>query len=219
MNRKVLAAICVMAVGLLGARAVGLSLDEPARPAAGIYISTPGKSGASALVRIPGAMPQQVKTKGIGKMILTQGLLKPSMMTQLAGPIADFRIATSSPLFYVSLNAQTKTPSASDPFAGFSGMMGGDVMPPGARTGADFSLVRLTVTSDARQADLGKVGSSGGKLKNSIECAEERVAQGEYQLRPKEPLQPGEYAFFFAGSMGAASSAGTAWPFGVDAAK
>jgi len=92
-------------------------------------------------------------------------------------------------------------------------------MPPGARTGADFTLVRLTVANNNRQADLGKLGSSGGKPKNSIECAEERVSQGVYRMRPKETLTPGEYAFFFSNSSGAASGAQGAWAFGIDAGK
>jgi len=95
-------------------------------------------------------------------------------------------------------------------------MMSGDTMPAGAKTGADFQLVQLTVVSGNRQADMGKLGSQGGKLKNSIDCDQERIASGYYRLHPKQPLKAGgEYAFFFQNSANA-DAGGTAWAFGVD---
>ena len=101
-----------------------------------------------------------------------------------------------------------------------SQMMSGDSMPPGAKTGADFQLVQLTLASGNRQADMGKIGSQGGKLKNSIDCEQERVASGYYRLRPKQALKAGgEYAFFFQNSMMGAGGSGQAWAFGVDAGK
>jgi hypothetical protein len=225
MKRTLLVTMVVVVVGLLSTRAIHLRADETAKPAPGIYVSASGTSGGDELVRIPGARPQQVKTQGIGKMMLTQGLVKASMMVALAGPIADFRITNTSPVFVVSLpDSASPTPSPSlDPKTGFSQMnqmMSGDTMPAGAKTGADFQLVQLTLVSGNRQADMGKVGSQGGKLKNSIDCDQERVASGFYRLHPKQSLKPGgEYAFFYQTSMGMGGNAGTAWAFGVDAGK
>jgi hypothetical protein len=222
MKLTVVVAISILvADGLFDTRTDRLQADDKAKPAPGIYVATPGTSGGDELVRIPGGHPEQVKTQGIGKMILSQGLLKASMMVALAGPIADLRITTSSPMFVVSL-ADSSSPSPSVPpadpsaFAGqMNQMMSGDAMPPGAKTGADFQLVQLTVVSGNRQADMGKLGSQGGKLKNSIDCDQERVGSGYYRLRPKQSLKPGgEYAFFFQSSM--MGAAGTAWAFGVD---
>ena len=146
------------------------------------------------------------------------------MMVALAGPVADFRITNSSPQFVVSLGETSAPPPGppADPSATFgqmSQMMSGDAMPPGAKTGADFQLVQLTLVSGNRQADMGKLGSQGGKLKNSIDCEQERVGSGYYRLRPKQALKPGgEYAFFFQNSM-SMGNGGTAWAFGVDAGK
>ena len=222
MKRRVLTTMSlVMVAGLSAASAARLPADdEKAKPAPGIYVSTSGKSGGDQLVRIPGARPEQVKTKGIGKMILTQGLIKGSMMVALAGPVADTRITTTSPVFVVSLQEQqAPSPSAPPDFSGLTQMMSGDTMPMGAHTGADFQLVELTVTADNRQADMGKLGSQGGKLKNAVDCEQERLASGYYRLRPRQALKPGaEYAFFFQNSM-QGSGTGTAWAFGVDAEK
>jgi hypothetical protein len=225
MKRTLLVTIVVVVVGLVVVRTVRLHAEDTAKPAPGIYLSAPGKSGGDELVRIPGARPEQVKTQGIGKMMLTQGLMKASLMVALAGPIADLRITNASPVFVVSLleSASPASPPSTDPNAvlgQFNQTMSGDTMPPGAKTGSDFQLVLLTLVSGNRQADMGKVGSQGGKLKNSIDCDQERVAAGYYRLRPKQALKAGgEYAFFYQTSMGMGGNSGTAWAFGVDAGK
>jgi hypothetical protein len=228
MKRTVLVTMSIVtAAGLIGTKG-RLQAEDKAKPAPGIYVTMPGKSGGDELTRIPGAHPEQVKTQGLGKMILTQGLVKASMMVALAGPVADLRITNTSPVFVVSLPESTAPPSPSSAppppdlttaYSQMSQMMSGDTMPAGAKTGADFQLVQLTLVSGNRQADMGKVGSQGGKLKNSIECDQERVASGYYRLHPKQPLKPGgEYAFFFQNSMNAGAG-GAAWAFGVDAGK
>lgn len=219
-TRTVLEGMMAMSIaGLMVTAAGRLRADEPKKPVPGIYIEKAGESGSDGLTRLPGARPQEVKTKGMGKMILTQGLVKASMMVALAGTIADLRTSDSSPAFVISLPDPAAAGQApADPFAAMNQSMSGDSMPPGARTGADFQLVQLTVTSDSRQADMGKLGAQGGRLKNSIDLSEERVAPGEYRMRPKQSLKPGEYAFFFQNSMSGAGGY-QAWAFGVDAPK
>ncbi len=229
MKRTVLVTMAIVAAGgLVGTRG-RLHADDKAKPAPGIYVTTTGKSGGEELLRIPGARPEQVKTQGLGKMILTQGLVKASTMVALAGPIADLRITSTSPVFVVSLPESTPPPAPGAPppdpstllsqASQMNQMMSGDTMPSGAKTGADFQLVALTIASGNRQAEMGKLGSQGGKLKNSIDCEQERVASGYYRLRPKQALKAGgEYAFFFQSSMNAGAG-NTAWAFGVDAGK
>jgi hypothetical protein len=220
MKRTVLGAfMTVAACGMLAAPVARLRAEESKKPAPGVYFEEAGKSGSAALTRIPGGRPEQVKTKGLMKMIATQGLAKASTVVALAGTIADVRTAETAPVFIISLpEAPGSTAMPADPLAAYSQMMSGDAMPPGARTGADFQLVQLTVTADSRQAELGKVGSQGGKMKNSVDMSEERVMQGEYRLRPKQALKPGEYAFFVQNG-GVNGAAATAWAFGVDAKK
>lgn len=48
-------------------------------------------------------------------MILTQGLMKASMMVALAGPIADFRLTSTCPVFVVSLPDKFAVSLASRP--------------------------------------------------------------------------------------------------------
>ena len=214
-NATVAATLSIAIATALHVAAARSLADDPPKQPAGVYVAQ-AKGDTEELIRIPGQRPQQVKTKGIGKMLATQGLLKPSMMMELAGPIADVRVTQSQPVFYIYIDAEDG--QSTDPFAGVSAIMSRDAMPQGARTGADFSLVYLTVAKESRQADLGKVGG-GGKMKDSVECAEERLAQGVYRLRPKSALKPGEYAFFFTGQGGSGMNAMGAWPFGVDLPK
>ncbi len=204
----------VVAGAILYALPVARAGEPGGDHAPGIYLAAPGKDGAEAQIRIVGAMPHEVKTTGLGKMMLTQGLVKGSTVYELAGETADVRSASTSPTFYFYFGAGQ---SSSDPMAMMSQMMGGDVMPAGAKTAADFSMVHLTLADGNRQANMGKVGGSG-KPKDPIDCTEERLAQGEYRLQPKSPLVPGEYAFVFTNSMGAAGGM-TVWDFGIDAGK
>jgi hypothetical protein len=210
------AVISLIAAGLPVAGAGAQNQDE-AGHAAGIYLVTTGAGGAEELVRIVGALPHEVKTTGMTKMMLTQGLLKGSTRVELAGTVADTR-APSTPTFRFYFD-KPQPGSGADPFAALSQVMGGDAMPMGAKTAADFSLVHLTVTDEARQANMGKIGSRGANPKNEVKCVQERLDQGVYSLRPKAPLEPGEYAFFFSNSMGAGGGAFMAWDFGVDAPK
>jgi hypothetical protein len=193
----------------------GLFAQDNGKHAPGIYLAAPGKDGAEEQTRLVGARPHEVKTTGLGKMILTQGLLKGSMVYELAGETADVRTAAISPAFYFYFDTAQ---AGSDPMAMMSQMMSGDGMPSGAKTAADFSLIRLTLTNGNRHANMGKLGSSG-KPKDTVECTQERLAQGAYRLQPKNPLPPGEYAFVFTNSMGPGGGSMSMWDFGVDIAK
>jgi hypothetical protein len=195
----------------------GASQDE-AKPAPGIYLVTADAAGAEQLTRVVGAQPHEVKTTGMAKMILTQGLLKGSMHVELAGPVADLRTASPTPTFRFYFDTSESRTEA-DPFAALNQLVGGDAMPPGAKTAADFSLVHLTLTGSGRQADMGKIGSMGSHPKNTVDCVQERLAQGVYALRPKNALKPGEYAFFFGTGMNPGGGGFTAWDFGVDQAQ
>lgn len=192
----------------------GPFVQDDSKHAAGIYLDVPGKDGATQ-TRLRGAMPHEMKTQGMGKMMLTQGIIKASTVFELAGTMADVRTAAASPTFYFYF-AEPAQPSG-DPMAMMSQMMGGDTMPAGAKTAADFSLIHLTLTNGNRQANMGKVGTSS-KPKDAVECTQERLAQGAYRLQPKSPLEPGEYAFVFTNAMGAAGGM-TMWDFGIDVAK
>jgi hypothetical protein len=216
-----IAAGAVAVAAILGARPLvraqaGSEKAGEKGHAPGIYLATRGDSGEQ-MVRIVGAQPHEVKNTGMAKMILSQGLLKGSTLVELGGPVADIRTSSTSPTFYFYFDTAAESQSA-DPLAALTQVMGGDAMPYGAKQAADFSLVHLTLTDGNRRANMGKIGSQGGKPKDSVDCVQERLDRGAYTLRPKKPLQPGEYAFFFVNSRPGMGGY-TAWDFGVDAAK
>jgi hypothetical protein len=206
----VLASAVSVALPLAAARPAA---GEDTKHAPGIYVVTRGTDGAEEQVRLVGARPHEVKNTGLAKMMLSQGLLKGSTLVELAGTTADLHVSTSSPTFYFYFDAGSAQ-QGMDPMAALGQMMGGDGMPMGAKTAADFSLVHLTLSHDNRQANMGKTGST--QPKDVIECTEERLAQGVYKLQPKGELKPGEYAFFFTNSMPGAGMM-QAWDFSVDA--
>lgn len=194
------------------------SVQDTSKHAPGIYLAVPGQNGAEELVRLVGARPHEVRTTGLGKMMLTQGLLKGSMVFELAGDTADLRTAALSPTFCFYFDTNPAQ-AGGDPMAMMSQMMGGDAMPMGAKTAADFSLIHLSLTNGNRQANMGKVGGTSSQPKDRVECTQERLAQGAYRLQPKSPLKPGEYAFVFTNSMGPGGGSMTMWDFGVDIPK
>ncbi|MGE5244071.1 MAG: hypothetical protein ACM3SQ_07580 [Betaproteobacteria bacterium] len=200
----VAAAVIVAAAGSAG-RAQTADKHQP-----GIYLATPGASGET-LVRLRGSTPD-FKTKGMMKMMLTQGLSRGSFEADLAGPVADIRTPAGAVTFYFYFDPDAGQPNASmDPIAAMSAMSG-DAMPPQARSAGDFALIELKTSDDKRIADMGKMGST--RPKNAVAVTVERLAQGAYKLQPKEPLRPGEYAFCFVSGTG---PGGVLWDFGVDA--
>jgi hypothetical protein len=200
----------------LHATSAGPFVEDGNKHVPGIYLAAPGQNGAEEQVRLPGSRPHEVKTTGLGKMILTQGLLKGSMVFELAGNVADLRTAALSPTFYFYFDTDPAQPGG-DPMAMMSQMMTGDAMPVGAKTAAEFSLIHLSLTDGNRQANMGKVGGMSSKPKDTVECTQERLAQGVYRVQPKSPLKPGEYAFVFTNSMGGSMS--SMWDFGIDPPK
>lgn len=214
---RMMPAFCIVALGLiLSPHSFAQQKDKEEEHAPGIYLADPADGATPHLVRLVGSKPQEVKTKGLGKAMLTQGLLKPSTVWELGGPASDFRITQTTPTFYFYF--QGKSPDTSDPMAMFSQMMDADTMPAAARTPGDFALVALTVTGDTRQSNMGKMGT-GSRPKNTVDCTQNRLAQGAYTLSPKNPLKPGEYAFFFLSGAGPSMGGFAAWDFGVDAPK
>jgi hypothetical protein len=218
--------LCIAVV--LGAGASVLAQDgkaassAPAKQKPGIYVAAPGKGGAEALTKLIGGRPKEVKQSGMLKMVLSQGIAKGSFRAELGGPIADVRVS-GSPKFYIYLESaadKPDKPKADDPVANAMAMMGQggpDSLPPDAKTAGDFTLVRFTLNKAGnREAEIGKMtGGGSSDSKDAVACTSERLAQGQYMLTPKEPLKPGEYAFYYAVGGGSAATT-TMWDFGID---
>jgi len=204
-----------LTIGAALVAASSLMAQEAAKQKPGIYLTVPGKSGAEQTTRLLGAIPH-LETRGIGKSILTQGISKPAEVASLDGTGADIRIKDTTPTFYFYFNTGNSQPNPNDPMAAMAAMGSGpgDMMPATARTASDFVLVKMTVTKDGREVEVGKMGSNS-KSKAAIDCVVERLAQGEYKAHAKDPLKPGEYAFYYNNSQGGGMGSGL-WDFGID---
>ena len=213
---------------VLGACASVLAQASESTPAAqkpGIYIAAPGKGGAEALTKLSGSRPKEVKQSGMLKMVLTQGISKGSFRAELGGPISDVRVPSAQKFYFYFASAadKDKAKPSDDPMAAAMAMMnqaGADTLPPDAKTAGDFTLVRFTLNkSNNREAEVGKMSATGSSdSRDAITCTSERLAQGQYVLTPKEPLKPGEYAFYFSSNAGGGGGAATTtmWDFGID---
>jgi hypothetical protein len=199
------------------------SESAPAKQKPGIYLAAPGKGGAEALTKLSGSRPKEVKQTGMLKMVLSQGIAKGSFRAELGGPISDVRV-TGAPKFYFYFEtAADKDAKAKpdDPMAAAMAMMGqggADSLPADAKTAGDFTLVRFTLNKAGnREAEVGKMSAGGtSESRDAITCTSERLASGQYVLTPKEPLKPGEYAFYYAAAASGGAGTTTMWDFGID---
>jgi len=225
-SRRLLIFAVVLGAGASVLAQDGKAADSaPAKQKPGIYVGVPGKGGADALTKLSGSRPKEVKSSGMLKMVLSQGIAKGSFRAELGGPISDVRVK-SAPKFYfyfATADDKDKAKSSDDPMAAAMAMMnqgGTDSLPADAKTAGDFTLVRFTLNkSNNREAEVGKMSAGGSsESRDAVACTSERLAQGQYVLTPKEPLKPGEYAFYFSSTAGGGGGAATTtmWDFGID---
>lgn len=222
-SRRLLTLAVVLGTGAMVLAQDGKAAESaPAKQKPGIYVAAPGKGGAEALTKLVGGRPKEVKQSGMLKMVLTQGISKGSFRAELGGPISDVRV-TGSPKFYFYFETAADKDKAKpdDPMAAAMaamGNMGGDSLPADAKTAGDFTLVKFTLNkSNNREAEVGKMSAGGtSESRDAVTCTSERLAQGQYVLTPKEPLKPGEYAFYYAAAAGGGAGTTTMWDFGID---
>jgi hypothetical protein len=181
----------------------------------GIYMDASG--GGASLVKLRCNRAQEVKTKGIMKSMVSQGFIKPSFAAELTGGMADIRLPEGDLSFDFYFGKGSAPDPSKDLMAAMGNSMSGDVMPADATNADDFVLIQLSPKEHAREAALGEVTNSA-KSKAAIDRTTERVAQGVYRLKPKSPLKPGEYAFYYATKMAGGPSM-SLWDFGIDAKK
>jgi hypothetical protein len=204
------------ALVLMGASAIARA---PSPPSPGIYLEKPGPIGDDARVKLHAVIVQQVKQTGLAKMMVSQGFAKGGMVGVIGGASASVRAPGGDIAFYFSLDPQAGSRSRQMSMEEAMKMMDGDSMPPNVRSAEEFVLLHMTPKDDTRQAQLGTVGGIGGrgggmgKSKDAVPCSVEKLGDGAFRVRPKEPLAPGEYAF----TLTAQGQGGQLWDFGVDA--
>ncbi len=191
--------------------AAGQTQEKP-----GIFVA-PNGGGES--VRLEGVMAQQMHPKGVAKSILkatlTQGLLGGggSVEFVLDGAAATVRVKDAS--FLIRLNPQGQRGAPPDPSAmDLSSIMAGgfDMMPPQAKSGEEFVLARMTVADGSRHLEASQSRHGTLKTKAAVPLQFERSGPNVVTARPRTPLEPGEYAFYYGGVGGG----GQFWTFGVD---
>ena len=206
-TRRLLATVLVSAVGcggLVGAAALAAS-EPTAIKDAGLYLASPSKDGSEPAtpVKLRGTMAQ-MHPKGIAKTMLLMGHSKPTLGLQLSGEKAEVRATTGSPAFSFYL-----PPSQGNGMDDMMRVMSGDAPPPQARSGAEFVLIRLHPKDGGREAEVGQ--QKGQHTKDTLQSSSESLGNSLYRVSPKEPLPPGEYAFYW----GEQGFSGIVWDFGV----
>jgi hypothetical protein len=208
-NSTAFAATFVAALAMSAAIAAQTSSSAPPQRAPGIYLE---KTGGGEPTRLLGVRTMDMQEKGIAKSMLTAGFSKSEMQERLSGDSASAR-ATTQPEFYFYLGQQQpKGTSGGDMNSMMQQMMNGDNMPQDIRDAGDFTLLRFDVKDGGRIAHVLQ-GRGGTGFKNTVSCNVEKVGPYIFRVRPKEPLEAGEYGFTMTkGGMG-----GQFWDFGVDA--
>jgi hypothetical protein len=199
----------VSIVAVVGTLTVIVDAQEQKAPSSGIFVEA---GGGQAEVRLPSTR-FEIKESGVGKSMATMGLTRPQMQGAFAGPKAYTRIAADVTFRFQIDQKPAGASQSMSPQDMMAMMNGGDgSIPPMAKGPQDFALVKLTVADENREAHFGSVGSSHPK--DAVDVTVENVGPGTFRVKPKHPLQPGEYAFYV--RMGSTPT-GQAWDFGVDA--
>lgn len=153
------------------------------------------------------------KTGGILMSGLTMGIKKAKWKAVVRSPRAIQRVVDSMPEFIFQFEVKGSGLSSS----GIGAVLG-------ASSANEFVLARMTAGENERALVVGEFGvfgaSSGTRSGDTVELRIERQEPGVYRVRPREPLEPGEYCFFYAAGASAFAATGTGklFDFGVDSA-
>lgn len=187
-------------------------VDVPREP--GVYLDH-GSAEKPNLIALEPTVFSQGKSGGFLTSALTYGIKKIKFKAVVRSRNANLRIRQGTPTFYFYFEQRSSGLGNSGGFAGWLS---------GATSPNEFVLARMDVKSKERELIVGEMGafggSSGTRSKDTVEFMVERLGAGIYQVRPLQPLPPGEYAFFYAAGASTlgAGTAGKLFDFGVDAA-
>lgn len=150
------------------------------------------------------------KTGGVLTSGLTMGIKKAKWKAIVRSPRAGQRVQTATPEFYFYFENRG------------SGLSGSLATMFGASSPNEFVLARMNESDDERQLIVGEFGvfgaSAGTRSKDTVPLAITRLEPGIYKVVPREPLEPGEYCFFYAAgaSTFVAAGSGKLFDFGVE---
>jgi hypothetical protein len=202
-------AASALLVGQLTPRA-----QEPAKPQ-GIFISAPDAAAQPRVAQLHAIMVTDIKQKGLMKIMLTQGHAKGSTEGTIPGAAAAVRTQGGDISFEFHFDENAGKPATQDLDEAMK-WMSGESLPRGATSADTFVLVHLHVAKGARSLDLGTMGGQGNAApsKDAVAISTQAVGLRTFKVQPKEPLEPGEYAFYWNGN--GKGFGGQLWDFGVD---
>lgn len=126
--------------------------------------------------------------------VFSAGIASTKVMAIINGPNSGMQVRTSKPEFRFVFNAETNALSVTDWWFSSS------------NSPRQFALVKLKVKKNDRQLQMGKVNAYAGldmsvDQKAKIDFDVEQESEGVFRVIPKTPLEPGEYCFFFQGTL------------------
>lgn len=127
-------------------------------------------------------------------------------------PTANQRVQTTTPTFYFFF--ENRGAGLSNTGGTFVGYMNSASSP------NEFALARLKVSTDERQITVAKDSTIKDRVgipsKDTIDVVFKKLRPGVYEVRPRNPLTPGEYCFFYQGGAADTGGVGKLFDFGVD---
>jgi hypothetical protein len=190
------------------------SSDPTAPHPPGIYVDLGSSEGG--LVQLEPAAYSGGKTGGVFKSVVTAGIAKAKWKAEIRGPRANQRIRTATPTFYFYFEVTNAGLSNQGTFYGGASA---------STSPNEFVFAKFTATRSGRELIVNQMGaygaSTGARSEDTVDMKLEKLAPGIYRVTPVQPLAPGEYGIFHAGSMaavgpGGGGTTGRVFDFGVD---
>jgi hypothetical protein len=176
-----------------GSEAKGDPNDPLIAHDSGIYVMTKDRDGKPQMIVLERASYQGAKSDGIFTSAITYGIVKAKTKAAINGPHASIRVTESSPVFYFYFD--DKQAGLGKTYFGV-----GNLSNPN-----QFSLLKLEVTKQSREATVGQFSSlgssSGTDAKATIPFKSERIRPGLYKVT-MDGLKSGEYCFVASSNMG-----------------
>lgn len=181
----------------------------------GIYWDR-GSDGVHNLMVLEPTVFSQAKSGGFLTSALTYGIKKINWKAVARGSAANLHIPEQQPTFYFYF--ESKGSGLGNSGGGFAGWLATATSP------NEFVLARMTSKSRDRELIVGEWGafggSSGARSKDTIDIQIDRLSGGIYRVKPAQPLEPGEYCFFYAGGVstigfGPGAATGRLFDFGI----
>jgi len=168
------------------------SITEP-----GIYLFENGKMNPIEPSVFSGSGTNMLKSS------LTFGIKKAKYKAKVRGKSANLQVGSGMPTFYFVFGQEYRNSGAA--MSGFWGY---------ASSPAEFLLAQMDIQSNSRQIVMGEVRAftgdvdMGARDKDVREYQFEKIKTGVYKVSPKQNLLPGEYAFYYAGTISGFGFAG-----------